>query len=538
MNRKEFISRFAGITGVGVLLAGCRHNPSWTAAITGANAATGHMLRNPVIGKIENTVEQKVAIIGGGVSGLSAARALHKAGIRDLVLIDLDEHIGGNAKWGENSIGAYPCGAHYVPAPDISLKEYLEFLRESEVITGFDEQGIPIYDELFVCFDPEERLYINGRWQEGLVPAFGLPADDKKQIERFLAQMNTFRYMKGTDGKDAFAIPVDRSSKDGSLTALDRQTMDQWLQQNGYSSGYLRNYVNYCCRDDYGTTVEQVSAWAGIHYYASRKGKGKNIAYSDVLTWPEGNGFLIKKLAKDLDGVVQTGCLAMDVKLEDDKVHVVYYDTRSKKYNKIIADQCIVAVPQYIASKIIKNEERAQLVNRHLNYVPWMVATLTVKQMEERDGVALSWDNVIYDSRSLGFVDDTHQYTNQFQPEKNLTYYLPLTDGSPAAERKKAREKSAEEWTKIILEDLKKVYPEIDRSVKEVKINIWGHAMAQPLPGLIHGGIREELGRSIGRRIHFANSDLAGVSLFEEAFYQGLNAASVVTNPFNQNTKA
>jgi hypothetical protein len=72
------------------------------------------------------------------------------------------------------------------------------------------------------------------------------------------------------------------------------------------------------------------------------------------------------------------------------------------------------------------------------------------------------------------------------------------------------------------------VHPEIERTVTEIDIMIWGHAMAQPLPGIIHGNVREQLSASLYNRLHFAHTDLAGVSIFEEGFYQGLNAAKTV----------
>jgi hypothetical protein len=49
--------------------------------------------------------------------------------------------------------------------------------------------------------------------------------------------------------------------------------------------------------------------------------------------------------------------------------------------------------------------------------------------------------------------------------------------------------------------------------------------MAQPLPGLIHGKVRTVLSAAVGNQIHFAHTDLAGESLFEEAFHQGFSAA-------------
>jgi hypothetical protein len=52
--------------------------------------------------------------------------------------------------------------------------------------------------------------------------------------------------------------------------------------------------------------------------------------------------------------------------------------------------------------------------------------------------------------------------------------------------------------------------------------------MIVPVPGLIHGPVRKALALPVGDRIHFAHSDLSGMSLFEEAFHQGLRAAREV----------
>jgi hypothetical protein len=40
--------------------------------------------------------------------------------------------------------------------------------------------------------------------------------------------------------------------------------------------------------------------------------------------------------------------------------------------------------------------------------------------------------------------------------------------------------------------------------------------------------VRKALALPVGDRIHFAHSDLSGMSLFEEAFHQGLRAAREV----------
>lgn len=33
--------------------------------------------------------------------------------------------------------------------------------------------------------------------------------------------------------------------------------------------------------------LKETSAWAGIHYFASRNGRGANTESQDVITWPE-----------------------------------------------------------------------------------------------------------------------------------------------------------------------------------------------------------------------------------------------------------
>jgi protoporphyrinogen oxidase len=527
MDRRDFIKITSGAAVASSLLFSCSGRKQIKGGIIGASANVGHLLRDRAFDAPKETTHKKIVIVGGGVSGLSAAYHLQRSGETDFLLFDLEKEVGGNARHGSNSVSAYPWGAHYIPTPNNSLTAYIDFLKECNVVTG-TENGLPVYNEAYLCFDPQERLYINGRWQDGLVPHYGLSAEEQKEVKQFLDLVNGFRYQKGADGKDAFAIPIDSSSKDEAFTQLDNITMKQWLQQNRFTSPALHWYANYCTRDDFGTTYDSISAWMGIHYFASRKGKGANAEHSDVLTWPEGNGFLVAHLSKNLTANTKTGCLVVYVASALDGVTITYLDTINGKLKAVEAKQCILAIPQFVAARLLKDEERMQKVATHLHYTPWMVANLTVSGLQERGGAPLSWDNVLYDSPSLGYVEATHELVQQRIPKRNLTYYLPLTDGQAADERNKAQQRSYEEWVDMIVRDLKKVHPNIEEKLEELTVMLWGHAMAQPLPGLVHGSIRSELSASLNHNLHFAHTDLAGASIFEEAFYQGLNAANKV----------
>ncbi len=526
MDRRRFLY-LTSLSGLALLAPACRNKHKIPTRIAGATASIGHLLREPKFAAPARTVEKDLAIVGGGVSGLSAARWLRRSGLSNFSLLDLEPDMGGNAAFGRNEVSAFPLGAHYVPTPNNELSEYLDFLREAGVITGY-EQGLPVYNEYHLCFDPQERLYINGRWQDGVIPSFGLTAEERRQTEAFLAEMDRYRNLKGSDGKDAFAIPVDRSSTDEVFTSLDRISMKSWMEQQGFNCKPLHWYVNYCTRDDFGTNYEQASAWAGIHYFAGRKGKGANAEHGDVLTWPEGNGFLVKALERGLEEQLQPQCLVTRVALSGTGVDVDYIDLRKQETVRIHCRQCILALPQFVAARILNDDTRLAQVREQLHYAPWMVANLKVRGLTERTGVPLSWDNVLYEGAALGYVNATQQLLQSNPSVRNLTYYLPLTEGEPAEALKQAQVRKPYEWTSMIIRDLQAAHPGLEDGIEEVTVQLWGHAMAQPRPGWIHGGEREALGRSLEGRIHFAHTDLAGISIFEEGFYQGLGAAERV----------
>ncbi len=105
-----------------------------------------------------------IVIVGGGMAGLSAAWRLHKRGFRDFVLLEMEPQPGGNSRWGENEITAYPWAAHYVPVPDARATLVRELFEELGVL----KDGM--WDERRLCFAPQERLFLHGRWQEGIEP--------------------------------------------------------------------------------------------------------------------------------------------------------------------------------------------------------------------------------------------------------------------------------------------------------------------------------------------------------------------------------
>jgi len=533
IQRRSFLLRLGLVTG-GIFLNGCikkikSKTYGFSGGLNGPNATAGHILRDKItLPKPAKSRNVKVLIVGSGISGLSAARWLQKNGETDFELLELENHTGGNSHYHKNQITSYPLGAHYTTIANTEDELLIDFFKEVEVITYF-ENGLPYYNDYHLTFDPEERLLINGEWQEGLIPDFGVPSSDKQQIRNFLKEVDTLKHTKGSDGKYAFDIPIQNSSGDQVFTHLDQISFKDYLAQKGYDSPYLLWYLNYACKDDYGQKIEKISAWAGLHYFASRRGKAANAEDNAVLTWSKGNGWLAEKMAEKLKGNITTSTVCYEInELPNGQMQAWVYHTSTKESTYIIADKIILATPQYVNHKLLKNIKRSGFDYKRLSYSPWLIANISVDQLPNAKGMDLCWDNVAYNTPSVGYVNATHQNITLNNAEKVLTYYLPLCDFEPAISRLAAYTRTYEQWLDIIMPELRYIHPEIDQAIKQIDLWVWGHGMIAPSPNLIFGENLEAARKSIDNKIFFAHTDLSGISIFEEAFHQGICAAKEV----------
>jgi hypothetical protein len=519
--RRKFIGTVSA--GAAAMLVGCQKARKFPGAIVGASVAVGHRLRTGNFPAPSETIEAGVVIVGGGIAGLAAARRLDQRDRRDFLLIELERQPGGNAASGQNTISAYPWGAHYVPLPNDESGEVLALFEELGITHGRDANGAPVYREEFLCADPMERLFDAGRWQEGLLPQIGITADDRRQYEDFFAQMERFRSMRGRDSRPAFAIPLDLSSRDAELLALDRKTMADWMTEQGWNSGALRWHVDYSCRDDYGAGIAHVSAWAGVHYFASRRGRAANADRDAVVTWPEGNGWLVKKIAAPCATRTRSGAVVFNIEQSGDAVFIDYLDVARERSVRVKTRGAVCAAPRFVAGRMIRDLPGGN----DAVYSPWMVANITLDQLPDGSGAPLAWDNVARASDSLGYVVATHQNVHPVPRETVITHYWPLDAAAPAEERQRALARTHDDWCAGIVADLDRIHPGIHSHIRNIDVWLWGHGMIRPVPGFIWGEARQKM-QQPHSRIVFAHSDMSGISIFEEAFTRGTQAADAL----------
>lgn len=558
MDRRRFCQ--LGAAAGAAALGGCERTTDALQHVrgdfTGIAHERGHRLRDGVQAPPPTglpTRSTRVLILGAGVAGLAAARALRQRGVDDWAVLELEDQPGGNARAGH--LGGMPCplGAHYLPLPGDDAPEVQDLLEE----LGLRQRlaGVWRYDERHLCHSPQERLYFQGEWHEGLLPVHGVGPSTLAQYRRFAALVAQAR------AGAAWPLPMQSAPMAPFKRALAAQTFAAYLDQHGLDDVHLRWYLDYCCRDDYGAAPETVSAWAGIHYFASRHGfhaPGESTEEREgLLTWPEGNAWLTQRLAKPLGERLLTGRVVNAVVPQRQGVQVDVWNTGAAVWERWQARQVVLALPIFVAARIVRNPpDFLRAAAARTAYAPWLVANVQLgAALHDPPGAAPSWDNVIYGvdpalGGGLGYVDATHQRLRPVPGPTVLTHYRAWgaqesANGRSAPPGAAARALLMRQpwtfWRDTILTELAQAHPDLPAKAQRLEITRYGHAMVIPVPqidgqiGLWPAQIlREQLSKSKQKqgaypprpvlgweRLFFAHSDWAGYSVFEEAFTAG-----------------
>ncbi|RZL96768.1 MAG: FAD-binding protein [Variovorax sp.] len=518
MKRREFI----GATFGSLAMGGCEApSPAIEGGFTGIDIARGHALRDGAWSAAapSRTHRTRVVIAGGGIAGLAAARALRQSGVEDFALLELEDAAGGNSRGGMVGGIACPLGAHYLPVPGDDAPEVQDLLEEFGLRRRV--AGRWQYDERHLCHSPQERIFFEGEWHEGLLPVQGVGATALAQYRLFAQRVDALQ------AEARFVIPTLHAPLTPALLALDAVPFAAWLDREGFDEPHLRWYLDYCCRDDYGADATQVSAWAGIHYFASRHGFHEpgdgNDERDAVLTWPEGNGWLANRLAQPLGDRLKGGHVIVRIAQTRDGVKVDGWDMASKTLVRWQAERCIVALPVFVAARVVESPpEVLRHATAHVRYAPWLVANVHLRApLADRAGAAPSWDNVVYGTRGLGYVDARHQSLDPTPGPTVLTWYRPLGASryDTGDGRRMLLERPWSGWRDELLAELSVPHADLATLATRIDITRYGHAMAMPTPGLL-----ARLGAQrtpVSGRLAFAHADWSGYSIFEESFTRG-----------------
>jgi hypothetical protein len=288
--------------------------------------------------------------------------------------------------------------------------------------------------------------------------------------------------------------------------------------------------LEYGTRDDMGSTLAQTSAYAGLHYHASR---ATERGPSSFLTWPEGNAHLIEYMARMAGPRLRTRVLVTRVRrLSQHLVEVHAYHPDSGLCEAIEAEHVVFAVQENIIGRILETApSQVRVTSTGLHAGAWLVANVSLRQRPRSRGFPECWDNVLYGSRSLGYVVATHQSDSADRARSVWTWYLPLTSDDPAEDRKRLFSLDFDQAAQLVVADLTRAHRDIAECIERIDVFRWGHAMVRPTPGMFAGDLgrlRAAAQRPFGNNLHFAHTELSGFALFEEAQWHGVRAAEEI----------
>ncbi|MCB1192216.1 MAG: FAD-dependent oxidoreductase [Leptospiraceae bacterium] len=530
INRSRFLKTLGRVfTGI-LLTPFCYKNKfkgslPFSGSICGEKHAIGHQFRDknlelPSIKPEHNVYD--VVIVGGGISGLVTAHKLNKTGLSNILVLEKEDVPGGLCLGKERNGIPYACGAHYTEYPEPDNHYVNEIFKDCGIITGYEDDW-PIVDDKFLIKKKRDNLFINGKWEPYDYPFSIATKKDLQEYERFDDESLQLSKWRDSKGLPAFGLPLENISQHSKVRNLDKISFYEYLTKNGYTSKLLYWHCNIWSIDEYGTALEDISAWAGLQFFRHKiKPPGKK---TFTITFPQGLGYLSQKLASFLHKrIVQTKKWVLNIEEFNSRVFITTWDETKQGFIKFQAKKAVFALPKsqvYMIIPSLKRAGRNEFDN--LSYAPWLVANIHLKQLSSYSGGSIRWENTIYDSWTLGYINNQHLMTNKPNEPHVLTLYACFPKDLKK-NRTELLERGWEHWARVVLAELQKAHPKIENLITQLDIWIWGHPMRQPLVGTVWGNKRQQMLKPFGN-IHFSHVDVCGVPVVEEAIHRGMKVA-------------
>ena len=426
-----------------------------------------------------------VVIIGGGASGLAAADELKSS---DFILLEKEDHVGGNA-YSESWEGlSYSTAAAWDSMP---IPEFAALAKR----WNFDWKKIEGEDSVSFGGDKWIRNFWNGRADN---PAFDqLPFD--KSVK---------------DGFRRFLTDIEHMDFEKNVEALDSQRFSDFLKGR---PPQLKAFWDQFGPSNWGAATEDTSAYVGL---AAARDWFRYPHY----TWEGGIGMASRRV---LDSIgesgkkkIKTRCFVHKVQRKNGKVLVSFF--RDGKPQTIEARACVMATPKFITKMLVDQLPTDQFAAMSsMRYIPYLVYNMCFDRVVYNQG---------YDNWPIGakhFTDFvpadwvTHGEGGDLNRKQVITVYAPR----PELERSEFLDDA-----KVLgkahaaADELVRLFPGWADHLREVRIYRRGHPMPMSAPGYFTK--LQPLGRRDLAPIYFGHSDAMGeVSDFFYAALSGIKAA-------------
>lgn len=502
MNRRKFIK----LSSISLISAwACHPEQAWNTGFSfpihfQSDQATGHVIFQDVNWKETTKLQKDLLIVGGGIAGLAAACRLKDY---DLALCELAPALGGSAGGGIYKGMKFSQGAHYdLTYPTYFGQEALEFLHSLAIIQynpqtqywGFQDQKYLISEE------KEGQSFSQKKYREDVFQDDNISRDFIDHTAQYISQ-----------------LPLPTRLIDPTYHNLNSISFRKYLEDYGFNDAHLIESIDYQMVDDYGGNSKEVSALAGLFYYAGRPYLDKN---AQDFSPPQGNFYFIEKMAQQIPSEsIYLSHLVRRIQKNKSGFQVEVIDMNQKQL-KIFQVKKIIYAGHKHALQYVYPPDYALF--EKMKTTPWLVINFILNKQTLPTGF---WQNefIPIQNNFLGFVDSDAQHKDSSAPYRVLTAYYCF----PSSDRKKLSK--LQDWQESLiantlssLSDYFKIpAAQLAEGIEQAFIKVMGHAMPLPEPNYLLNN--PNLRRS-EKNLVYAGVDTGRLPLFLEAIDSGLQA--------------
>jgi monoamine oxidase len=281
----------------------------------------------------------KVLIIGGGISGMATLDHLKEKGIKDVLLVESANRVGGRM-WTQRGKGPhYERGAELVNTSDTSLKKLL------------NKYSLPLVHRKFKKTNSEETFLFRERIKEG--DSYKLGPQKSYTFHQLVEEAN--KIPQDVQALEKFSnIQRDRESKD----VAKKSAADKYLRENTAAdivedTELFKAFMHAFIVSEFGVALDKLSAEVVADYMTVLPTKGGHYKIElfpgsdEKYRIKHGTDSIIVKISeKHFENIMtKTKAVSIEEKAENSFVTQVVDSDGNEK--TILSEHVVVAVPAH-----------------------------------------------------------------------------------------------------------------------------------------------------------------------------------------------